>query len=97
MLGDSNIRYIYDTQHFNIICIISYSIIFLFFKYYYHYNIYAIIIISLHCTAGPSSCLFFVIRNTFVVSNTCNTATIHGCCLIILNIPPTIRTNVLSL
>ena len=83
MLGDITIRYIYDTQHLNIICIISYSEIFPFSGHYYHYNIYAIILIGLHCNAGPSYFLFFVIRNTFVVLKTGKTTTIHGCCLII--------------
>ena len=66
MLGDSNIRYIYDTQHLNIICIISYFDIFP-FLHYFHSNIYAITLISLHRTAGPSPCIFFVTFNTFFV------------------------------
>ena len=65
MLGDSNIRYICDTQHLNIICIILYFDFF--YKHYFHYNIYAIILISLHRTAGSSRCLFLVILNKFVV------------------------------
>ena len=43
------------------------STYFLFFEHYFHYNIYDIILISLHRTAGPSRCLFFDIYNTFVV------------------------------
>ena len=96
-LGNSNIRYIYDTQHFNIIRIISYFDIFTFFWHYYHYNISAIILIGLHRTAGTSHCLFFVILNTFVVRKTGKTATIHGCRLIISHTPPTIRADVASL
>ena len=60
------------------------------FFHYYHYNIYAIILISLYRTAGPSRCLFFVI----FVLKTGKTATIHGCCLIIPHTSPTIRANV---
>ena len=67
------------------------------FLYYYHYNTYAIILISIHRTAGPSRCLFFVIHNTCVVPKTGKTMTIHGCCLIISHTPPTIRVNVVSL
>ena len=95
-LGNSTIRYIYDTHHLNIICIISYPNIFTFFGHYHHYNIYAIILIGLHRTAGPSRCLWFVIRNTFVVRNTGKTPTINVCCLIISRTPPTIRANVAS-
>ena len=68
----------------------------LFFENYYHCNIYAIILISLHHTTRPSHFLFFVIRNTFVVFKTGIITTIHGCCFIISHTPPTIRTNFLS-
>ena len=34
------------------------------------YNIYAIILINLHRTAGPSCCILFDIYNTFVVLTT---------------------------
>ena len=67
MLVNSSIRYICDTQHLNIICIISYFNIFHFFNHYFYCNIYAIILINLHRTAGPSHCLFFDIYNKFVV------------------------------
>ena len=70
MLDNSTIGYIYDIQHLNIICIISYFEIFPFLKHYFHYNIYAIILISLHHTAGPSHCPFFDIYNTIVVLKT---------------------------
>ena len=69
----------------------------LFFNDYYHYSIYPINLISLNRTAGPSHCLFFVIHNIFVICNTCKNATIHGCRLIILHTPTTIRWNVASL
>ena len=69
-LGGSTIRYIYDTQHSNIICIISYFDIFLILKHYCHYNIYAIILIRLRRTSGPSRCLFFDIYNIFVILTT---------------------------
>ena len=51
--GNITIRYIYDTQHSNIILILSYFEISPFFKHYFHYNIYAIILIYLHRTTGP--------------------------------------------
>ena len=71
MLGNSNIRYIFDTQHLNILCIISYFDIFPFFsKHYFHHNIYAIVLVNLHRTAGPSHFLFFDIYNTFVALTT---------------------------
>ena len=66
-------------------------------EHYYHYNKYAIILFSLHRTAGPSRCLIFVIHNTFVVCKTGKTVTIHGCCFIISHTPPAIRSNVASL
>ena len=69
----------------------------LFSKNYYHYNIYAIILISLHHTARPSGCLLLVIRNKFIVRKTGKTTTIHVCCLITSYTPPTIRANVVSL
>ena len=69
---------------------------FIFFRYYYCYNIYAIILISLHRTSGPSSCLCFDIWNIFFVHKTSKTATIHGCCLIILHTLPNIRADVAS-
>ena len=96
MLGDSTIRYIYDTQNLNIIGIISYSEMFPFLENYSHYNIYAMILISLHRTAGPSRCIFFVLSNTFFVRNIGRTATIHGCCLIVSHTPPTIQANIAS-
>ena len=96
MLGDITIRYIYDTQHLNIICIISYFDIFPIFCHYYYYNTYAIILIRLQRTAGPSCCQFFVICNTFAVCKTNKTATTHGCPLIISHTPPTIWANVVS-
>ena len=65
-----------------------------FLEYYYHYNIYAIVLIRLHRTAGPSRCLFFIICNVFVVCKTSKTATIHGYCLIVSHTLPTIRANV---
>ena len=68
----------------------------LFFEHYYHYKRYAIILISLHRTAGPSRCLLFVICNKSVVRKTGKTATIHGCCLIILHTLPKIRASVAS-
>ena len=70
MLGDSNIIYIFDTQHLNTICFISHFKIISFYYYYLHYNIWAIDLISLKRTSGPSRCLFFVIVNTFVVLTT---------------------------
>ena len=69
---------------------------FLFFEHYYHYNIYAIISISLYRTDGTSCCLLFFIFNTFVIRKTGKTATIHGCRLIILHTLPTIPANVAS-
>ena len=71
MLGNSTIRYICDTHNLNIICIISYFNIFSFFRELFplQQNI-AIILISLHCTAGLSRCLLFDIYNTFVVFTT---------------------------
>ena len=48
-LGNSTIRYICDTQHLNIICIISYFDIFPFFRALLPY----IILIRLHRNAGP--------------------------------------------
>ena len=59
MLGNITIRYIYNTQHLNIIYIISYFDIFPIFRVFYHYNILAIILIILHRTDGPSGCLLF--------------------------------------
>ena len=91
MLGDST-----DTQNLNMICIISYSDILPFFEHDYHYKVYAIILISLHRTTGPSRSLFFVIRNKFVVLNIGKNTTIHGYYLIISHNPPTIRANVAS-
>ena len=67
ILGNSTIRYICYTQHLNIMCIIFYFNIFPFFKHYLHYNIYAIILISLHLNSGPSRYLFFDIYNNFFV------------------------------
>ena len=93
-LGESTIICIYDTQHLNIICIISYSDIFPYFQHYYHYNIYVIILMSLHCTAVTSSCLLFVIHNKFIVCNTGKITTIHVCRLIIFHTPPTIQANI---
>ena len=69
----------------------------LFFEHYYHYNIYAIILISLHLTSEPSICLFFVICDKFFVHKTGKNATIHSCCLIILHNLPTIQVNIASL
>ena len=68
----------------------------IFFEHYYHYNIYAIILFSLHRTAGPSYCLFYVIHDKFVVCKTGKTATIKGCRLIISHNMTTIRANVAS-
>ena len=59
-------------------CIPKYIYIY-FFKHCYHYNIYDVILISLHHTTGPSRWLFFVIWNRFVFRKTGKTATIHGC------------------
>ena len=69
-------------------CIPTY---FLFFEHYYHCNIYVIILFRIHRTAGTSRCIFFVIRNTFVLRKTGKTVTIHGCRLIISYTPPKIR------
>ena len=96
MLGDITIRYIYDTQHLNIIYIISYSDILTFFEHYYYYNTYAIILIGLHRTAGHLHCLLFVIHNKFSVHKTGKTATIHSCILIKSHTPPKIRAIVAS-
>ena len=41
MLGNSAIRHIFDTQHLNIICLISYFNILPFFRNYFDYNMYA--------------------------------------------------------
>ena len=46
MLGNSTIIYIFDTQHFIIICILLYLNILPFLKHYLHYNIYAILLIG---------------------------------------------------
>ena len=46
------------------------SIYLLFFEHYFHYNIYAIILIILNRTTGPSRCIFFDIYNTIVVITT---------------------------
>ena len=73
------------------------STYFLFFENYYHYNIYAIILISLHRNAGTSRCPLFIILNTFFVCKTGKIAIIHGCRLIISHTPPTIQANVESL
>ena len=70
---------------------------FLFLEHYYHYKIYAIILISPRRTSGPSNCLFFVIPTIIVVHKTGKTKTIHDCCLIIPHTPSTIRANVDSL
>ena len=67
MLGNSTIRYICDTNHLNILCIILYFDISPFFKHYFYYSIYAIILISLQCAVGTSRCILFVILNTFVI------------------------------
>ena len=91
MLRAIAIRYIYDTPHLNIICIISYSDIFHFFR------AYTIILISLQRTAGPSCCLLFVIRKKISIIKNGKTGTINCCRLIILHTPPTIRENVASL
>ena len=74
-------------------CIPAY---FLFFKHHYHYNIYAIILIGLHRTAGHLRCLLFGIHNTFFVHKTGKTATIHSCILIKSHTPPKIRAIVAS-
>ena len=63
-------KFICDIQHLNILCVISYFDIFPSFQNYFHYNTIAIILISLHGTAGPSQFLFFDITNTFVVLTT---------------------------
>ena len=65
MLGNITIRYICDTQHLNIICIISYFYIFPFLEHYFHYNIYSIILIILNRTSGPFRCLIIDTNNTF--------------------------------
>ena len=96
-LGAITIRYIYDTHHLNIICIISYFDIFPFFKALLPLQHICHFLISLHGTTGPSRCILFFIHNTFVVHKTGKTATIHGCSLIILHTPPIIRANVASL
>ena len=95
-LGDSTIRYIYDTQHLIIICIIPFSDIFPFSENTYHYNIYAIILFRLHRISGPSHFLLVVICNTFVVLKTGKTVTIHSCCLTISHTPPIIEMNILE-
>ena len=66
MLGDSTIRYIYDTHNLNIICIISYFDIFPFFREFlplkhicYYYN-------EPTPYSGPSRCLFFNLKYIFV-------------------------------
>ena len=59
IVRDSTIRYIFDAQHLNIIHIILYFDIFPFFENFFLYNIISILLISLHCTAGHSCCLFF--------------------------------------
>ena len=97
MLGNSTIRYIYDTQNLNIICIISYFDLFPFFEHYFHYNIYVSIWISLHRTAGPSHCILFKYLQYTCPSNYRYTATIHGYCLFLSHIFPTIRANNASL
>ena len=70
MLGKITIRYICDKNHLTIICIISYFDIYHFFDHYFHYNIYAIILISLQRTAGTPRFLFFDTYNKFVVLTT---------------------------
>ena len=87
----------FDTQHLNLICIISYFDIFLFSDHYFHYNIYTIILLNLHRTAGTSLCLLFTYLQYIYCSYAQWTATIHVCCLIISHNPPIIRANVASL
>ena len=70
MLGNITIRCICVTQHLNIIFIIMYFNIFNCFGHYSHNNIYTIILIILHRTAGPSRCLLSDIYNKFVVLTT---------------------------
>ena len=73
------------------------SIYFLFFKHYFHYNIYVNILISLHRTDGSSHCIYFKYLQYTCSSNDRYTVTIHGCCLFLSHIFPTIRANIASL
>ena len=74
MLDNSTIRYICDTYNLNIICILSYFNIFSFLKHYLHYNIYAIILITLHRNTGPSRCIFlvFIVHLLFLRTINCD-------------------------
>ena len=58
-LGNCTIRYISDSQHLNMICIITYSDLITFFWYYFQYNIYVNIYISLHRTTVRSHFISF--------------------------------------
>ena len=64
-LVTSTIRYICDTQHLDIISIISCFNKFLFLKQYYHYTIYDIILISVHSTYG-SFTLYFSCHSQYI-------------------------------
>ena len=65
---------LYDTFVIHSIWILSvlYHILtyFLYFENYFHYNIYAIILIILQYNTGPSCCIFVTIYNKFVVLTT---------------------------
>ena len=62
-----------------------------------YHNIYDNILISLHRTAGPSHFILFKYSKYTCRSNNQYTATIHGCCLILSHIFPTIWAKIASL
>ena len=60
MSGEITIRYIFDTHHLNIICIISYYDIFTLFLALLLLQHICCFLISLHRTARTSGCLLFL-------------------------------------
>ena len=61
MLGNSTIRYICDTHHLNIICLILYFDIFPFFGALFPLQHICYYLLSLNRTSGPSHCVLVYI------------------------------------
>ena len=96
MSVNSTIRYICDTQHLNIICIISYFNIFPFFRALFplQHICYYLNLPTLYRWTIPMSIIWYL--KYICSSNDLWTATIHGCHLIKLHTLPTIRANIVS-
>ena len=80
-----------------ILSILYSFLIYFFFLHYFHYNIYDIILISLHHTSGTSYCILFKCLQYIYRSNDRQTVNIHDCCFLLSRLFPTMLANISSM